>query len=130
MELSKTAMGKIYSKTQGNCAYCGCSLDPFGDWHIEHAIPKSRDGSDHIDNLFPSCDACNRMKKSKTPEEFRDWFMVKLEKDVRKIRERLEHFILIKEFQPLAQQLRHIEQIIPTINFQFYHNGTVELDGV
>ena len=37
---------------------------------VDHQIPLSRAGADHIDNMVISCDDCNQKKGDRTPEEF------------------------------------------------------------
>ena len=51
------------------CVYCDA---PFED--IEHTIPRAQGGTDHIENLVPSCANCNRGpggKHARTPAEWR-----------------------------------------------------------
>jgi hypothetical protein len=47
------------------CSYCGRPAT-----HADHIIPRSRGGSDHFDNLTPSCGDCNVSKGARTPEEW------------------------------------------------------------
>ena len=74
----------VSEKTGGRCYYCKSLLpeneklySPHGTiymeirrWHIDHLIPVARGGTDHIDNLVPSCISCNLKKHDKTVEEF------------------------------------------------------------
>jgi hypothetical protein len=64
-----TALSKVLAKTGGMCVYCGCHLDD--TWVVEHAVPRSKGGGNHLANRFPSCSLCNARKKDCTPEEFR-----------------------------------------------------------
>jgi 5-methylcytosine-specific restriction endonuclease McrA len=48
------------------CAYCECKENL--QW--EHIIPKSRGGSDNIDNMVQSCQKCNLSKGDKDPYEW------------------------------------------------------------
>ena len=41
------------------------------NWHIDHRIPSSRDGTDALENLWPACDFCNRSKHNRTVAEFK-----------------------------------------------------------
>lgn len=51
------------------CQYCkGASKDPVLEW--EHRVPKSRGGSDALNNATLGCQTCNRHKGSQTPEEW------------------------------------------------------------
>lgn len=57
----------LLEKFQRKCIYCGkdnCRLE------IEHITPKSRGGTNKIDNLGISCHDCNQLKGNKTAEEF------------------------------------------------------------
>ena len=57
----------LLEKWKRKCAYCkkqGIKLE------IEHIIPKSRGGSNRVDNLTISCRKCNLEKGNKTAEEF------------------------------------------------------------
>lgn len=48
-----------------NCAYCGAPAE-----QIDHIIPRSRGGTDALENLAPACAACNLSKRDRTPEEW------------------------------------------------------------
>ena len=56
--------------TDGRCWYCGCKLDPF-EFHVDHFHPKSRGGSNDIENLVPSCISCNLKKHNSFIWEWR-----------------------------------------------------------
>jgi len=64
----------IFSRTDGCCHICGkklCfsnygKLEGRGKWEIEHSIPKSNRGSDHLNNLYAACITCNRSKGNKS----------------------------------------------------------------
>lgn len=51
------------------CAYCGRKLTKETVTR-DHIIPLSRGGSDNIENIAPSCLACNAGKKDRTPWEY------------------------------------------------------------
>jgi 5-methylcytosine-specific restriction endonuclease McrA len=72
----------VWDKTNGRCFYCHNTLpdntELFDDqgkacvtirnWDIDHVIPLSRGGTNHIDNLAPSCKGCNHKKSDKIIE--------------------------------------------------------------
>lgn len=72
---------RIYDRTCGNCHLCGKKLSfqnygRFGQraaWEIEHSIPRSEGGSDHLNNLYPACIVCNRSKGTLTSRTVRGW---------------------------------------------------------
>lgn len=70
-----TKKGKVYYKTNGKCSYCGEDLEPFGYWHMDHQFPKSRGGSDELDNLMPACKFCNSSKGNKTIDEWKQFLL-------------------------------------------------------
>ena len=57
----------LLEKFDRKCIYCGKENTPL---EIEHIIPKSRGGSDKIDNLGVACHDCNQTKGNMTAEEF------------------------------------------------------------
>ena len=79
------------------CAYCnGLSKDPILE--KEHIIPRSKKGSNRIDNLSLACHTCNQAKNNLLPQE---WLMV-LKKSTSKInKERVKRFThIIKGIKP------------------------------
>jgi site-specific DNA-methyltransferase (adenine-specific) len=75
----RTDMGKLpspqthkhtlYGAQEGVCIGCKIMF-PFKNMTIDHIVPQSKGGSDHIGNLQLLCNACNSMKGSKSQEEF------------------------------------------------------------
>jgi 5-methylcytosine-specific restriction endonuclease McrA len=57
----------LLEKWQRKCAYCGKTGVKL---EVEHIIPKSRGGSNRVDNLTLSCRKCNVKKDNKTATEF------------------------------------------------------------
>lgn len=75
---------KIYDKFDGHCAYCGKKIE-YKDMQVDHVVAKHRGyaddtlehydikrGTDEMDNLVPSCRACNFRKGTMTIEQFRN----------------------------------------------------------
>ena len=57
----------LLEKFERKCSYCGKENIPL---EVEHIIPKSRGGSNKVDNLCIACHGCNQKKNNKTAEEF------------------------------------------------------------
>ena len=57
----------LLEKHRRKCFYCGKTVS---DFEVEHMLPKSRGGSNRIDNLTLSCHDCNEKKGTLTAEEF------------------------------------------------------------
>ena len=55
----------VYAKHGYFCGTCGAT----SDLTIDHVVPISRGGSNHMDNLRPLCRPCNSRKHNKTAEE-------------------------------------------------------------
>lgn len=77
-KLSKAERQKIYSKTNGRCAYCGCEIT-LQQMQVDHVIPMEfydaymSMGQDlnNADNLLPACRSCNNYKHTLTLGKFR-----------------------------------------------------------
>lgn len=52
-----------------NCYYCG--RDPGSCVTLDHVVPRSRGGSERIENLVPCCEGCNSEKGSLSLAEYR-----------------------------------------------------------
>ena len=57
----------LLEKHGRKCFYCGKAVS---DFEVEHMFPKSKGGSNRIDNLTLSCHDCNEKKDTLTAEEF------------------------------------------------------------
>ena len=74
MKDTKERLNKIFDKTRGKCHLCHKLLVfsnygvmySRGAWEIEHSIPRSKGGTDHLNNLYASCIKCNRQKSNGT----------------------------------------------------------------
>ncbi len=75
-------LNHVYDKTSGYGRYRGkklawCNHGDYGArvaWQVEHSIPLSRGGTDHLNNLFPACITCNQEKGTMTGREFLSLF--------------------------------------------------------
>lgn len=66
MKISPAKRKLIEERAKGLCEYCRCTQEfspqPFT---IEHIIPKSKGGTDDLENLALACSACNNSKYDK-----------------------------------------------------------------
>ena len=58
----------LFGEQEGLCAGCRV-LFPFRNFTVDHIVPRSRGGTDHIDNLQLLCGACNSVKGDR-PQEY------------------------------------------------------------
>jgi len=58
----------VFARDDYTCSYCGVRGAPL---ECDHVVPVSRGGNHGEDNLVASCRSCNRSKRDKTPEEWR-----------------------------------------------------------
>jgi len=61
----------VWRKSGGYCWYCGCELDPFTDFEVDHFLSLKNGGTNKLDNLVPSCKSCNSQKSHWHVEVFR-----------------------------------------------------------
>ena len=65
----RTHRHMLYGKQEGICAGCRV-LFPFRNMTVDHIVPQSKGGNDHIENLQLLCAACNSMKGVRSQEQF------------------------------------------------------------
>ena len=58
----------LYGQQEGHCGGCRSHFE-FRHLEVDHVIPRSRGGTDHIDNLQLLCGHCNRIKGDR-PQEY------------------------------------------------------------
>ena len=58
----------LFGRQEGLCGGCKIMF-PFRNFTIDHVVPRSRGGTDHIDNLQLLCGACNSLKGDR-PQEY------------------------------------------------------------
>lgn len=81
MRFDKQILTRIYRRTSGYCHLCHAKLSlknygqagKRGAWQVEHSVPRSKGGTDHLNNLFPACVSCNCDKSNKTTRTARGW---------------------------------------------------------
>ncbi len=72
MSYDNDKLRRVFERTDGECHICRGKLsfsnygkaDKRGGWEVEHSVPRSRGGSDSLNNLYPAHVACNRSKGS------------------------------------------------------------------
>ena len=57
----------LFGQQEGLCAGCRSEF-PYRAFEVDHVIPQSRGGTDHIDNLQLLCSSCNRIKGNRAME--------------------------------------------------------------
>ena len=65
----KTHRHTLYGRQEGICTGCQVMF-PFRNMTVDHVIPQSKGGTDHLDNLQFLCAACNSMKGAQSQEAF------------------------------------------------------------
>ena len=65
----KTHRHTLYGIQEGLCAGCRVMF-PFRNMTVDHVVPQSKGGTDHMTNLQLLCGACNSMKGTRSQEEF------------------------------------------------------------
>jgi len=61
---------RLYGEQEGVCRGCDVHF-PFKVMEVDHLLPRSRGGTDHVENLQLLCSHCNRSKGNRTMSEWR-----------------------------------------------------------
>ncbi len=61
---------RLYGEQEGVCAGCDTHF-PFRVMDVDHILPRSRGGTDHLENLQLLCSGCNRSKGGRTMSEWK-----------------------------------------------------------
>ena len=64
----RTHKHQLFGKQEGHCGGCRVVF-PFRNFTVDHIVPQSKGGSDHLDNLQLLCGACNSTKGAGTQAE-------------------------------------------------------------
>lgn len=72
MKYDEDTLRAIYAKTNGRCHLCSTPIafsnygahGRRGGWEVDHSVPLSEGGTDHLNNLFPAHTSCNRSKQA------------------------------------------------------------------
>ena len=64
----RTHRRTLYGVQEGDCNGCRVHF-PMRNFTVDHIIPRSRGGDDHLDNLQLLCGACNSLKGDR-PQEY------------------------------------------------------------
>ena len=67
---ARTHKHTLFGLQEGLCGGCGIFF-PFRNLTIDHKLPRSKGGTDHFDNLWLLCGACNSVKGTGTVAELR-----------------------------------------------------------
>jgi 5-methylcytosine-specific restriction endonuclease McrA len=106
--ISKQVRLVVYNKCQGHCGYCGSKLE-LKEMQVDHISPQSVPyivggkiaDTNSIENLMPSCRACNHYK--------RDNSLIVFRKMIKTLHERVEKHYINK----VAKNFKIISSIEP-----------------
>jgi 5-methylcytosine-specific restriction endonuclease McrA len=63
---------QVFQRDQWKCVSCGRNSHNGAILHVDHIIPRSRGGSDSLDNYQTLCDVCNIGKSNKDATDLRN----------------------------------------------------------
>ena len=74
MAFTDDELNDIYERTSGRCHICGKKLafknygelGARGAWEVEHSRPRTKGGTNRLNNLYPAHITCNRSKGART----------------------------------------------------------------
>ena len=116
MAISKKIRFEVFKRDGFACAYCG-KTPPTIILEVDHIDPKSKDGTDDINNLITACFDCNRGKKdiplNKIPS--------KIQENIEVLQEQEEQIKAYRKFIRKIQtrQSRDYEKINSIYNEKF-----------
>jgi len=64
MGISKKTRFLVFDRDKYQCRYCGKSTDDGVILEVDHVVPRSKGGTDEIENLVTACFDCNRGKSN------------------------------------------------------------------
>lgn len=62
---------EVFERDGWRCVYCTSPVT-LDTGHVDHVNPRSRGGSDELENLAAACAPCNLSKGARTPSEWRN----------------------------------------------------------
>lgn len=70
--VSKMTRLNVFAKYNGKCAYCGCDIK-LEEMQVDHFVAHMGEGGeDTLDNYYPSCSVCNRVKSNNSLKDFKE----------------------------------------------------------
>lgn len=79
MSFDSNTLRLVYDRTEGKCHLCRKKLaftnyalaGEKGAWEVEHSVPRSKGGTDRLNNLYAACIGCNRDKSDSSTKTIR-----------------------------------------------------------
>lgn len=104
----------ILNKFNAKCAYCGCDING-NNFHADHIVPKlsglinkdiprSKKGTDNIENLNPCCRSCNSSKSTLSVEGFR----IRILDRVSRLNEFSSNYQIAKRFSLIKEDIKPV----------------------
>ena len=70
--ISPLVRGNVWAKYNGRCAYCGCDIE-LEEMQVDHfKAHMGGGGDDSLDNYYPACEVCNRVKSNSSIDGFKE----------------------------------------------------------
>ena len=111
--LTKKVRQDVYDKYDGHCAYCGKPIE-YKDMQVDHLVSVyAHGGTDDIDNLMPSCRACNYYKSTYPLEDFRKLLSTVVERLDRDFTYRIakSYGIITENDNPIVFYFERVENV-------------------
>ena len=103
--MKKETRVEVYNKYGGHCAYCGKKIE-YKDMQVDHIKAKKgvERGTDDIENLNPSCRACNFRKGTMSIGQFRKEIVRQCEGIVKRsfqVRQSIDYGLIKVDIHPI-----------------------------
>ena len=73
---------KVYMRDAFTCTYCDKHVVDAEELTVDHVVPKSQGGSNHMRNLATACEPCNKEKRDLLLTQYLRAFEIKITKRI------------------------------------------------
>lgn len=80
-KINASQLSNLFAQHSYSCYYCGFQSINLTEMTIDHVVPLSKGGDNHIRNIVPCCSKCNTRKRSRSESEYLEVLDILLEDD-------------------------------------------------
>lgn len=69
-KINMSQLSNLFVQHSYSCYYCTFQSTDLREMTIDHVVPMSKGGDNHIRNIVPCCLKCNKRKKARSESEY------------------------------------------------------------